>query len=73
METRGKPASRLHAIDRKSNLSGGFGPLWPERMHTNGPCTFRLGKGLGTLEWPKTWGGDSRQACESLARDRSQT
>ena len=31
------------------------------------------GKELGILEWPKTWHADSPQACESFARDRSQT
>ena len=73
MQTRGKPASRLQAIDGKPKLSEGFGPLWAERMRFHEPCASRLGKDLGILEWPKTRRVDSRQAFESFATDRWQT
>ena len=66
------PKSRLHATYRKPKVSGGFGPRWAERIRTREACASRLKKEVGILQWPETWRGDSRQACESFARDRSQ-
>ena len=66
VQTRGEPASRLQAIDRKAKVSEGVGQLL-------GGAHTRTGKKRGILEWPKTFRPDSARTCESFASNRSQT